>query len=57
MKSPNELLYNVDAEFNWFEVRDFHRILQRAGDTEDTSPWLEEKGDPRYQVLTEEIVN
>lgn len=41
----------------WFEVSDFHRILQRAGDTEDASPCLEEKGDPRYQVLTGEIVN
>lgn len=60
-----KLLYNVDAEYDFegLEVRDFHCILQRAGETEvtedDVSTWLEDtEGDPGYKVLPEdEIVN
>ncbi|KAG7176854.1 Tigger transposable element-derived protein 7-like 52, partial [Homarus americanus] len=45
------LLYNVEVEYDFegFEARDFHRILQRN--------WLEDtEGDPGYQVLTEKEI-
>ncbi|KAG7176917.1 Tigger transposable element-derived protein 7-like 5, partial [Homarus americanus] len=58
-----KLLYNVEVEYDFegFEARDFHCILQRAGENDvtedDIRNWLEDtEGDPRYQVLTEEEI-
>ncbi|XP_042240696.1 tigger transposable element-derived protein 7-like [Homarus americanus] len=58
-----KLLYNVEVEYDFegFEARDFHRILQRAGKNyvtkDDIRNWLEDtEGDPGYQVLTEEEI-
>ncbi|KAG7160293.1 Tigger transposable element-derived protein 7-like 40, partial [Homarus americanus] len=58
-----KLLYNVEVEYDFegFEARDSHRILQRAGENDvtedDIRNWLEDtEGDPGYQVLTEEEI-
>ncbi|KAG7154916.1 Tigger transposable element-derived protein 7-like 61 [Homarus americanus] len=58
-----KLLYNVEVEYDFegFEARDFHRILQRAGENDvtedDIRNWLENtEGDPGYQVLTKEEI-
>ncbi|KAG7169737.1 Tigger transposable element-derived protein 7-like 16, partial [Homarus americanus] len=58
-----KLLYNVEVEYDFdgFKARDFHRILQRAGENDvtegDIRNWLEDtEGDPGYQVLTEEEI-
>ncbi|KAG7170856.1 Tigger transposable element-derived protein 7-like 3, partial [Homarus americanus] len=58
-----KLLYIVEVKYDFegFEARDFHCILQRAGENDvtedDIRNWLEDtEGDPGYQVLTEEEI-
>ena len=60
--SWKKLLINTDPDYDFegFEATDFYHVLQHAGEKDitldDVQDRLEENGDPRYQILSDEEI-